>query len=146
MDTVLDMQRRLKQRHHLLMHNVLLFLCVLLSVPLCPGHVSASLHRQHSVLQDLQCQMTHEQWLLSFRMSLEDIQDFYHLIAKDLHRDPVMACNSAGTGIQPECRLLMVLWWCAGASYLDLMIIFWVSKAHFFDSGRSSKAWLLYCP
>jgi hypothetical protein len=99
-----------------------------------PGHVSASLHRQRSTLHQLQARMTREQWLRSFRMQLVDVQDLFAKIADALHRNPVKAINSSGSPILPECRLLMGIRWCAGASYLDLMTIFGVSKAAFFAS------------
>jgi hypothetical protein len=76
--------------------------------------------------------MTLEQWIRSFSMELHDVMDLFSRIADDLYVDQTKATNSSGSPIQPEIRLLMAIRWCAGASYLDLMVIFSVSKVLFF--------------
>jgi hypothetical protein len=87
-------------RKRQLIHNFLLLLQVLLALPSCPGHVSASLCRQRTLLIELQVQMKLEQWLCSFRMELPDVQALFAVIADDLHRNEVKAANLAGSPIQ----------------------------------------------
>jgi hypothetical protein len=134
MPTVLAMRQRRRARNRRLMRNFLLVLRVLLSLPRCPGHISASLRRQRTIVRELQARMTREQWIRTFRMELSHVMELFALIADDLYVDQRKAFNSSGSAIQPEVRLLMAIRWCAGASYLDLMIIFGVSKALFFQS------------
>ncbi len=110
--TALRRCRRARQKR--MLENFLQVLRVLLTLPACPGHISASLHRQRTILSDLQSRMTREQWLHSFRMELCDVQSLFSKIADDLFRNPVKASNSAGSAIQPEVLLLMALRWCAG--------------------------------
>ncbi len=106
----------------------------LLRLPQSPGHASASLHRQRAVVASLQQRLTRADWTRAFRMQMQDVTDLYKLIADDLYRNPIRAQNSSGSPILPETRLLMALRWSAGASYLDLMLIFGVSRSSFFDS------------
>ena len=96
-------------RKRLLIHNFLLLLWVLLALPCCPGHASATLRRQHTLLTELLVHMTLEQWLLSFCMELPNVQALFAVITYDLHRNAVKAANSAGSPIQPECLVLMAL-------------------------------------
>jgi hypothetical protein len=131
---IVSSQRRRKRKQYKLMLTFLQCLRVLLALPVCPGHVRASLHRERVLLRDMQSRMTAEHWVRSFRMNLCDVQELYAAIADRLHRNTVKAVNSSGSPIAPECRLLMAIRWLAGGSYLDLMAIYGVSKAAFFQS------------
>ncbi len=89
--------RRLRQERTIaIMHNFLALMQVLLSLALAPGHVSASLHRQRCLMHDLMSQMTQEQWLQSFCMELQEVQDLFAKIADALYHYPVLASNSSG--------------------------------------------------
>ncbi len=125
--------RQREQRSRLIL-NFLMVLRLILAVLPSPGHVHCSLHRQRSVLREMQACMTHNQWVRSFRMHLHDVQDLFQLIAEKLQRNVVKATNSSGSAIAPECRVLMVLRWCEGGSYLDCMELYCISKAAFFEN------------
>ncbi len=89
-------------RHHVrMMLKCLAVLRFSLSLPQCPGHVSASLKQQ------LQVQMMQEQFCMQ--------KELFALMADVLYHNPVKALNSSGCPIQPEVLLLMAIRWCSGA-------------------------------
>ncbi len=134
MNTVTRLRRQRQQSTYKLLMRCLLVLRLFLAIPHSPGHVRGSLHRQRVLLTEMQARMTQEQWIRSFRMRLQDVQALYAKMAERLQRNAIKACNSSGSPIEPECRVLMVLRWCAGGSYLDCMALYGVSKAAFFEN------------
>jgi hypothetical protein len=93
----IERARRVKK--YKLMLTFLKFLRVLLAIPVTPGHIRGSLHRQRGILRDMQAKMTVEHWVRSFRMTLDDVQALYSKVADALYRDPVKATNSSGSPI-----------------------------------------------
>jgi hypothetical protein len=50
--------------------------------------------------------MTHYQLVLAFLMTIENLKDLHAKIAHDLQCNPVKVCNSNGSPIAPECRIM----------------------------------------
>jgi hypothetical protein len=64
-----------------------------------------------------------------FRMQRNTFSSLLNVIRPDLERDEVMALRSSGGRIEPENRLALTLRLLAGASYLDAMMLFGISRS-----------------
>jgi hypothetical protein len=124
-----------KRRRLLIMHTfVVVCATACFALDGTPGHVTASYKRQRANFEQLCMKMKAGLFLRSFRMRAPAFHALYHMVADDLHKDPVQASRSSGEPIYPVLRVAMALRWLAGGSYIDICVLYGVSPEGFYCS------------
>ncbi len=86
-----------KRRRLLIMHKfVVVCATACFALDGTPGHVTASYKRQRANFEQLCMKMKAGLFLRSFRMRAPAFHALYHMVADDLHKDPVQASRSSG--------------------------------------------------
>jgi hypothetical protein len=110
----------------------LLLLCAgLLHIRRCrdgPRSRRASLRRVRPCLSAVLRNLRDVDFRRVFRMERHTFASLLNVVRPDLERDGAMALRSSGGRIEPEIRLALTLRLLAGASYLDAVMLFGISR------------------
>jgi hypothetical protein len=90
---------------------------------------SASLERVRPCLSTVLRDLSDGEFQRVLRMQWHTFSSLLNVIRPDLERDTGMALRSSGGRIEPEIRLALTLRLLAGASYLDAMMLFGISRS-----------------
>jgi hypothetical protein len=90
---------------------------------------SASLKRVRPCLSTVLRDLSDGEFQRVLRMQRHTFSSLLNVIRPDLERDTGMALRSSGGRIEPEIRLALTLRLLAGASYLDAMMRFGISRS-----------------
>ena len=89
----------------------------------------ASIRRTRLCLSTVVRDLSECEFRRVFRMQKSAFTSLLEMLLPDLQRDTAMALRSSGGRIEPEIRLALTLWILAGASYLDAMMLFGISRS-----------------
>jgi DDE superfamily endonuclease len=101
---------------------------------------SRSRLRYRQSFGDLQAALSHTEFTRVFRMSGSTFLALLCVVERDLTRDMRMALRSSGGRVQPAVRLALTIRMLAGASYLDMMLIFRIASSTVYDVFHSTVA------
>mmetsp|Transcript_45043 Transcript_45043/g.108643 ORF Transcript_45043/g.108643 Transcript_45043/m.108643 type:complete len:267 (+) Transcript_45043:205-1005(+) len=97
-----------------------------------PGHVTASIRRQRQTMSDLGGRMTQDFWERMMRVNIDVFNEILGKVHDRIEKDAVQAARSSGGVILPEVRLMSLLRWLGGGSYLDICGLFGYTDKAFY--------------
>jgi DDE superfamily endonuclease len=96
--------------------------------------------RNRQSFGDLQTALSHTEFARVFRMSHPTFSALLRVVERDLTRDMRMALRSSGGRVEPAIRLALTIRMLAGASYLDMMLVFKLASSTVYDVFHSTIA------
>jgi hypothetical protein len=99
---------------------------------------SRSRLRNRQTFVHLQQALSHTEFTRVFRMSQSTFLALLRILQRDLTRDMRMALRSSGGRVEPAVRLALTIRMLAGASYLDMMLVFRIASSTVYDVFHST--------
>jgi Villin headpiece domain len=108
-----------------------------------PLRRQSTLRRTRPSFASICCYLSAEDFTSCFRMPREAFQELLTILKPSLERDARRAKNGSGGLVQPDIRLAILLRILAGASYIDLQLVFRIARSTVFAMFNSTLCAIL---
>jgi hypothetical protein len=101
--------------------------------------------RLRQTFAHLQAALSHTKFARVFRMSQSTFLALLRILQRDLTRDMRMELRSSGGRVDPAVRLALTIRMLAGASYLDMILVFRIASSTAYDVFHSTVTSITRC-